>query len=476
MSLQDLSRAAPDAFSNAPQANATDEAVVAANKVSKLYRLYDHPQDRLKHSLLWRFGREYGREFWALRDVSFELRRGERLGIIGRNGAGKSTLLQILAGTLAPTSGTVQIRGRVAALLELGSGFNPEYTGRENVFMNGAILGFHRVDMKQRFEEIENFAEIGDFMDQPIKLYSSGMVVRLAFAISTHIYPDVLILDEALAVGDTFFAQKCFARLDELIQLGTAVILVTHDIASVGQFCNKVMVLHQGSQLYYGGPVDGIRKYFALQRTGTALRAHPRQAADASEGGHRFDWPAPEAFLPLDDISIEGTGQARITSVALCDERNEPCSLFEIGQAAVFYYEFIVDEQIDVPIGGITLVNEKNVFVHGKNSLQHQISAPTTVRGNTTLRFRQRIKLDIAAGNYTFVIGLATLNASDYALADHMPLDILTEKTTRVVSASRIGAFSLMLRTEGQALPHHGLADLPGDCRMAVLSTEEQWN
>jgi ABC-type polysaccharide/polyol phosphate transport system ATPase subunit len=454
-----------------PPAHST-EVVISVRHLSKLYRLYDHPQDRLKHSLLWRFGRQYGREFWALRDVSFELRRGERLGIIGRNGAGKSTLLQIVAGTLAPTEGDIRVTGRIAALLELGSGFNPEYTGRENVFMNGAILGLKQADMEQRFDEIANFAEIGDFMEQPIKLYSSGMVVRLAFAISTCIYPDVLILDEALAVGDTFFAQKCFRRLDELIQRGTAVILVTHDIASVGQFCNKVMVLHQGSQIYYGNPVDGIRKYFALQRTenlpfarsGTLTVSSPRQVID------QFKWPSPEAFLNLDHASIESTGQARLIGVALCNEQNAPCSLFEIGQSAVFYYEFALDDQINVPIGGITLVNEKNIFVHGKNSLQHQIEAPTKAGSDTTLRFRQSIKLDIAAGNYTFVIGLATLNALEYEHASQMPLETLSEKVVRVLSASRIGAFSVMLRTEGQALPHHGLADLPGDCQMVVIA------
>ncbi|MGQ0604263.1 MAG: ABC transporter ATP-binding protein [Anaerolineales bacterium] len=451
-------------------ARSTD-VVISAHRLSKLYRLYDHPQDRLKHALLWRFGRQYGREFWALRDISFELHRGERLGIIGRNGAGKSTLLQIVAGTLTPTEGDVRVTGRVAALLELGSGFNPEYTGRENVFMNGAILGLKQADMEQRFEEIASFAELGDFMDQPIKLYSSGMVVRLAFAVSTCIYPDVLILDEALAVGDTFFAQKCFRRLDELIQRGTAVILVTHDIASVGQFCNKVMVLHQGSQIYYGNPVDGIRKYFALQRTenlplarsGTVTASSPRQAID------QFKWPPPQAFLNIDNASIEGTGQARLISIALCNEHNEPCSLFEIGQSAVFYYEFAVDNQINVPVGGITLVNEKNIFVHGKNSLQHHVEAPTTVGSNAILRFRQSIKLDIAAGNYTFVIGLATLNALEYEHASHMPLETLSEKVVRVLSASRLGAFSIMLRTEGQALPHHGLADLPGDCQMVMI-------
>src|SRR5574341_116121 len=181
------------------------EAVISVRGVSKMYRLYDRPEDRLKQSLFWRFGRSYGREFWALRDVSFEVQQGEAVGIIGRNGSGKSTLLQIIAGTLQPTTGEVQIKGRVAALLELGSGFNSEYTGRENVFMNGAILGLGREEMEQRFDDIAAFADIGEFIDQPIKLYSSGMVMRLAFAVQAMVPKEVLIVDEALAVGDEAF-------------------------------------------------------------------------------------------------------------------------------------------------------------------------------------------------------------------------------------------------------------------------------
>ena len=197
-------------------ATSDSDVVISVRSVGKMYRLYDHPQDRLKEQLFWRFGKHYGREFWALHDVSFEVRRGERLGIIGRNGAGKSTLLQILAGVLPPSQGEFGVSGRVAALLELGSGFNSEFTGRENVFLNGSILGISQEEIEQRFDEIAAFADIGDFIDQPVKLYSSGMVIRLAFAISASIAPDVLILDEALAVGDIFFTQKCFKRLDEL--------------------------------------------------------------------------------------------------------------------------------------------------------------------------------------------------------------------------------------------------------------------
>src|SRR5829696_2572400 len=189
------------------------EVAISVRGAGKMHRIYDRPQDRLKQ-MLWRGRRQYGREFWALRDVSFELRRGEMMGIIGRNGSGKSTLLQIIAGTLTPSEGEVTVNGRVAALLELGSGFNPEFTGRENVFLNGSILGISREEIQQRFDDIAAFADIGGFIEQPVKTYSSGMLVRLAFAVQASIEPDVLIVDEALAGGDVFFRQKCYRRLE----------------------------------------------------------------------------------------------------------------------------------------------------------------------------------------------------------------------------------------------------------------------
>src|SRR6266542_6439942 len=207
------------------------EVAISVRGVGKMYRIYDRPQDRLKQ-MLWRGRRTYGREFWALRDASFEVRKGETLGIIGRNGSGKSTLLQIIAGTLAPSEGEVTVNGRVAALLELGSGFNPEFTGRDNVFLNGSILGFSREEMAARFDEIAAFADIGEFIEQPIKTYSSGMVVRLAFAVIAHVDADILVIDEALAVGDACFTQKCMRFLRRFMEKGT-VLFVSHDISSV---------------------------------------------------------------------------------------------------------------------------------------------------------------------------------------------------------------------------------------------------
>lgn len=208
-----------------------DAAILAVEGVGKCFELYDRPIHRLWQTA-WMGRRTFYREFWALRDINFTVRRGECVGIVGRNGSGKSTLLQIIAGTLAPTTGQVRVNGRVTALLELGSGFNPEFTGRENVYLNAAILGIPRAEVDARYDEILDFAGIGDFIGQPVKTYSSGMMVRLAFAVQVMVEPDIFIVDEALAVGDAAFQRKCYARLDRLVDNGMTLLLVTHDTAT----------------------------------------------------------------------------------------------------------------------------------------------------------------------------------------------------------------------------------------------------
>lgn len=229
------------------------DSVVRVNNLSKCYHLYDTPHDRLKqfilprlHHWLGREGRPHFREFWALRDVSFEIKKGETVGIIGRNGSGKSTLLQVICGTLTPTTGTVETNGRIAALLELGSGFNPEFTGRENVYMNGAVLGLSKEEIDSRFDDIASFADIGEFINQPVKTYSSGMYVRLAFAIQANIDPEILIVDEALAVGDAYFVHRCMLRFSELQRSGTTILFVSHDANSVRNLCSRAIWLDDG--------------------------------------------------------------------------------------------------------------------------------------------------------------------------------------------------------------------------------------
>lgn len=236
---------------------------IKLQSVCKSYRIYSNPQDRFKQALLDRLRTSlratnhdshnpYYREYWALKDISFELRPGEAMGILGRNGAGKSTLLQIIAGTLRPSSGIVETQGRITALLELGSGFNPEFTGRENVFMNASILGLTRDEAESRYDEIVAFADIGDFIDQPVKTYSSGMMMRLAFSVQTAVQPSVLIVDEALGVGDMFFQAKCMIRLRELLDSGVSLLFVSHDVGTVRQICHRAMLLNEGRMIGLG--------------------------------------------------------------------------------------------------------------------------------------------------------------------------------------------------------------------------------
>ena len=247
------------------------KTAIEVNSLGKCYHIYDNPRDRLKqfilpraNTLLGRRSHDYYREFWALRDVSFQVRQGETVGIIGRNGSGKSTLLQIICGTLNPTGGHLYTRGRISAILELGSGFNPEFTGRENVYLNGAVLGLSREEIEERFDAIAAFADIGYFLEQPVKSYSSGMYVRLAFAVQAMVDPEIIVVDEALAVGDERFQRKCFSRLEELKAGGTSILFVSHSSASIVELCDYALLLEQGRQLMFAPASEAIRAYQRL--------------------------------------------------------------------------------------------------------------------------------------------------------------------------------------------------------------------
>jgi lipopolysaccharide transport system ATP-binding protein len=248
-----------------------NDIAIRIENLSKCYQIYDTPRDRLKQFVAPRLQRitgqmpkQYFREFWALKDVSFEVKKGETVGIVGRNGSGKSTLLQMICGTLNPTNGSIQTNGRIAALLELGSGFNPEFTGRENVYMNAAVLGLNNEEIDERFEDIVAFADIGEFIEQPVKTYSSGMVVRLAFAVQAVIDPDIFVVDEALAVGDEKFQRKCFARLEDLKGRGSSILFVSHSPASIIELCDRTLLLDHGARLMYSPAPKAIRAYQKL--------------------------------------------------------------------------------------------------------------------------------------------------------------------------------------------------------------------
>ncbi len=270
-----------------------DDFSIRVDGLSKRYEIYAQPADRLKQMVLPRLQRAMHRparawfsEFWALRDVSFEVRKGETVGIVGRNGSGKSTLLQMICGTLNPTLGTVATKGRVAALLELGAGFNPEFTGRENVRLSGLLYGLSEQELAARFAAILDFAEIGDFIDQPVKTYSSGMYVRLAFAVAINVSPDVLVVDEALSVGDEAFQRKCFARIEAIREAGATILFVSHAAGTVVELCNRAILLDRGELLAQGVPKTVVSRYhkllYAPRHSMAAIREQIRGAADCA--------------------------------------------------------------------------------------------------------------------------------------------------------------------------------------------------
>ena len=455
-----------------------NDIAISVRNVGKMYYLYNRPQDRLKQAFLWGRRKLY-REFWALRDVSFEVRRGEALGIIGRNGAGKSTLLQILAGTLPPTTGEVQINGSVAAMLELGSGFNPQFTGRENVYLNGAILGFSRQEIDELFDEIAAFADIGEFIDQPVKLYSSGMFVRLAFAVQACLEPDVLIVDEVLSVGDIFFQQKCHARMEELIARRTTVIIVSHNMAVIEKYSTRAMLLDKGHCLFLGQPNEAISRYYQMERSFKPEVISLQFIDDLEPGVNAVpfepdaipDWPAEDAFLDLSQAVVIGEEDvARCTGVALCNDKGEPCTSFQIGEVGCFYYEFELLQDIEVPVGGVAITNAMNINVHAKNSLQYLLKAPLVTRKGARVRFRQTMELAVAPGEYTFTVAFATISAEDYARVTEMDYAQIHPKIQTILRVRRAGRILVHERTQGLSIPFYGYVDLKGDCVLSTLN------
>ncbi|HPZ07231.1 MAG TPA: ABC transporter ATP-binding protein, partial [Candidatus Eremiobacteraeota bacterium] len=240
-----------------------NDIAIKIENLSKVYRLYNNPVERLKESL-HPFRKKYHREFYALRDVSFEVKRGETVGIIGKNGSGKSTLLKIITGVLTPTGGNVTVNGKVSALLELGTGFNPEFTGMENIYFSGTIMGYTKEEIDKKVDEIVSFADIGDFINQPVKIYSSGMYVRLAFAVAINVDPEILIIDEALSVGDIAFQVKCFRKFNEFKEAGKTILFVTHSLDSILRYCNKGIVIQNGIKITETDPKDAVDVYKRL--------------------------------------------------------------------------------------------------------------------------------------------------------------------------------------------------------------------
>lgn len=449
--------------------------VLSAHKLGKAYRLYRKPQDRLKHMLLGPLGREYGKAFWALRGVSFDLCPGEMLAVIGKNGSGKSTLLQILAGTLKPTEGTLEVQGRIAALLELGSGFHPEFTGRENIFINGAILGLSRREMEERVDDIIAFADIGEFIDQPVKYYSSGMFVRLAFAVTTGLSPDVLLVDEALAVGDIFFKQKCYRRLEQLLDAGTAVVLVTHNMGDVEMFAHKAILLSNGEVYYQGEPSEAVRLYFLLEqqeqeaRIAEALKKKQGREKPQSEELTAGDGEWPQLFPVPEDKQVL-SGKAVCTGVLITDAEGRPKQVFRNGDEMHVYYEFEVLEDITIPVGGISIRNARDVLVHGKTVLETDTRVPPFVEKGSKLRFHQRVSLEVGPGEYSLEVGLAEILPGMYEQRSFISPQELRNGLARLCHVPEAGQFVVVLRPQGTpaVMTHRGLCNLPGHLELQV--------
>ena len=356
------------------------ENAITVKDVTKIYKLYDKPIDRLKEALN-PFHKEYHKKFYALNNLSFEVKKGETVGIIGTNGSGKSTILKIITGVLTPTTGEVEVNGVISALLELGAGFNMDYTGIENIYMNGTMMGFSKKEMDAKLQEILDFADIGDFVYQPVKTYSSGMFVRLAFALAINVEPEILIVDEALSVGDVFFQSKCYRRMEEIRQKGTTILMVTHDMGSIIKYCDKVVLLNKGNFVAEGAPghmVDLYKKILAGQMEG--LEAAKDVDSDfsgetAEKEQKEKTYQLPHGKLMKDSLTINsnrteyGDGRAEIYDLGLFDQRGNLTNLLLKGE------EFTIKERIrfvapiQSPIFTYTIKDKKGTDLTGTNTM-----------------------------------------------------------------------------------------------------------
>ena len=354
---------------------------IKVSHLTKVYKLYDKPVDRLKESL-HPLKKKYHKEFYALNDVSFEIKKGETVGIIGKNGAGKSTLLKIITGVLTPSSGHVHVNGRIASLLELGAGFNPEYTGIENIYLQGTLIGYTRDEMESKIHNILTFADIGDFVYQPVKMYSSGMFARLAFAVAINVEPDILIVDEALSVGDAAFQNKCIRKMEEIGKKGITILFVSHDTQTINKFCNYVIWLNNGMIKEQGTPITILENYMSFMSYGIETQ---RNIKNHKENQDEIAENKELKLVNISNIDSFGEKKALIKNIGFFDESNLSTSSLKQGTLARFVCEFDTSIDLyDVGIGVLfkdTLNNEVLTF----NSYMYSIPLKS-VKKNQTIR------------------------------------------------------------------------------------------
>lgn len=449
------------------------EPIIVANGLSKTYRIWSHPAARLT-SPIWQTASRclppassYGqrlrararrgyRDFKALQPLSFEIRRGEATGIIGRNGSGKSTLLQLIAGTLTPSSGGVTVHGRVAALLELGSGFNPDFTGRENVFLNGAILGFSRREMEEKFDEIAAFADIGQFIEEPVKTYSSGMMMRLAFAVSVCVQPDVLIIDEALSVGDVFFTQRCFQRIREIVHRGATLIFVSHDTAAVQNLCDRGLLLHDGKLVYDGAPEDCVSRYFNLHQPS---RQEQRAALDTNDQRRHpvIDAKVREKLIEADVLpsakTRHGDRGLEFIAAAAIDGHGSPSWDYETLHRTTIRVLLRANRNIALPSVGVQIHDRYGNLVFAAGTPQLRFDLPALVAGEEIM-LDFRLTLALHPSVYSLSLDAAEIDSEDPNIG------------TFFDRVGGLGPITLSHTAPG-ALPFYGIAQLPMDISYA---------
>lgn len=438
----------------------SDQSVISVRNVSKCFYTYDKPRDRLKQAIVPRFQRwagdqvtTYGKEFWALRDISFEVKKGETVGVVGRNGSGKSTLLQIICGTLTPTMGEIETRGRIAALLELGSGFNPEFTGRENVYLNAAVLGLTRDEVNDRFDAIASFADIGEFLDQPVKAYSSGMAVRLAFAVQAQVDPEILVVDEALSVGDARFQAKCFERLRQLKENGTSILLVTHSSEQVVTHCSRAILLEKSRVEMIGESRPVINRYTDI------LFGRNTSADEPSNPGAVTAEPVALIEKTL-HLSLEsdvyasrigynpheyrwGDGAATLMDFHLSANGREFPASIESGEEVVLGVSFKFNRPVINPILGFTIKTKEGVTVYGTNSYLLECTETRSMgeSGNVAIasvKFVNRL----ATGDYFISLGIASREGEDIIPHDRRydSIHLVVEPTPKLLGLIDLAA------------------------------------
>ena len=402
--------------------------VIQVSHLTKMYKLYDKPSDRLKEALGLTKKKLY-REHYALHDVNFDIQEGECVGIIGTNGSGKSTILKIITGVLTPTEGEVKVNGRISALLELGAGFNMEYSGLENVYLNGTMIGFSKEEIDARLDDILDFADIGDFIHQPVKTYSSGMFVRLAFAVAINIEPEILIVDEALSVGDVFFQTKCYHKFEEFKKMGKTILFVSHDLGSIGKYCDRVVLLNKGVKLAEGKPKDMIDLYKRVMAESKMEDSPKKEDGHAAIEG--VAWK--ESMILNPDKQEYGDKKAEIIDFGIFDAQNkitntvskfEECTL----KLKVHFYEDILN-----PIFAFTIRDLKGTDLTGTNSLIEGVDLGLVKAGTTlTVTFRQ--KLPFQKGQYLLQLGCTGYNGDElevhHRLYDVCCVQVLSKKVT----------------------------------------------